>query len=136
MYLDKHTIASVAWLITLYIATALTAGVDASPEGGLDLLLFEARHVAMHLLMFAIQAWLIAQALRLSGSQDIMRNGIFLVGLVLLLGIGQEALQSLYRHEIHMLASLWDLAVDMAGGTAGWWWYSYQRTRLQSPSHR
>ena len=130
-YLDKYSIASIAWLVTLYVATALTAGVDASPEGGLALILFEARHVIMHSLAFAIQAWLIAHALRLPSSKNAIHNGLLLIALVLILGIGQEVLQSLYRQEIRMLASLWDLAVDTAGGAAGWWWYRHQCTKLQ-----
>ena len=134
MVLDKYRIASITWLIALYVATALTAGIDNTPEGNLARLLFEARHVLMHALVFAVQAWLIAHALRLPDNRNTMRKGLWLILLVLILGIGQEALQSLYRSEVRTLASLWDLAVDTAaGGAIGWGWYRHQ-TKRQSQS--
>lgn len=134
IWYDKHALAPVVWLVALYVATALTAGVDATPDGGVDLILFEARHIAMHLAAFAIQAWLIANALRLSGGPGTMHNGALLIALVLVLGVGQEALQGLYRQEVRVLASLWDLAVDTAGGAIGWWWYKLRQARLRSPT--
>jgi hypothetical protein len=136
IYLDKYAIFSVVWLITLYVATALTAGVDASPEGGLALILFEARHVVMHSLVFAVQAWLIARALRVPHSHGAPRTGTLLVTLVLTLGIGQEVLQSLYRCEIRVLPSLWDLVVDTMGGIAGWWWYKHRLPGFAHTVHR
>ena len=128
-----YMLAPAVWLVMLYIATALTAGVDATPEHSAERILFEVRHVAMHLLAFAVQAWLIAHALRLTGDLETKRSGIWLIALVLVLGIGQEALQGLYRHEIRTWASLWDLTVDASGGAIGWWWYRRQliRTRTQ-----
>lgn len=125
--IDHYTLAPVAWLIMLYIATAFTAGCDVTPEGGIELVLFEARHVAIHLLAFAIQSWLIARAIRPSGHLDTRRSSMWLIALVLVLSVGQEALQSLYRSEVRVLASLWDLAVDTVGGAAGWWWYRHRR---------
>ncbi len=129
--LDKYTFAPMVWLVMLYIATALTAGVDARPEGGFDLILFEARHGVIHLLAFAVEAWLIACALRLSGNSGTERDGIGLIVLALVLGIGQEALQSLYRHEVRVLASLWDVAVDATGGALGWCWHKHWRAGVQ-----
>ncbi|MBN1428388.1 MAG: hypothetical protein JXB07_08385 [Anaerolineae bacterium] len=130
-YFNRYQIASIVWLIVIYIVTALTAGVNASPEGGLALILFEARHVVMHSLIFAVQAWLISHALKLPGDLHTRHNGLRLLTLILLLGIGQEALQSLYRQEIRVLPSLWDLAVDVAGGAVGWGVYQYQHRRSQ-----
>lgn len=130
--LNKHRLVPITWLIMLYIGTALTAGVDTSPKGGVALIIFETRHVIMHLLAFAIQAWLIGYGLGMSSDHHNRSIGIWLIMVVLILGIGQEALQSLYRHEIRLLASLWDLTVDTTGGVIGWWWHKHQRTRLRS----
>lgn len=124
-----YMLAPAVWLVMLYIATALTAGVDATPERSTEQILFEMRHIAMHLLAFAVQAWLIAHALRPAGDLETKRSGLWLVVLVLVLGIGQEVLQGLYRHEMRTWASLWDLTVDTSGGAIGWWWYRRQLTR-------
>jgi hypothetical protein len=121
---DKHKLTPAIWLVALYIATALTAGIDASPDGGLALFLFETRHVMMHASVFAIQTWLVANALQLPRDGERRYNGMLLILLILTLGIGQEALQSLYRHEIRTFASLWDLLVDIGGGAGGWWLYT------------
>jgi hypothetical protein len=118
----------VVWLIMLYVSTAVTAGAGATPEGDIALILFELRHVALHLLAFSIEGWLIANALRLPADSVTMRSGIWLIVVVLTLGIGQEALQGLYRNEVRVLASLWDLAVDATGGAIGWWWHKHRHT--------
>ena len=132
LLLNRYKIASVAWLIALYAATALTARIDTSPDDVLMLFLFELRHVIMHLLAFAIQAWLIAHAVQLPSDPDTKRDGGRLIALVLILGFGQEALQSVYRSEIRAVASLWDLVVDTGGGAAGWWWYTYRQIQFQN----
>lgn len=131
-----RVLAPVIWLIMLYTATALTAGVDTSPNGGINLLLFEVRHVAMHLLAFAVQSWLIARALRLSAGFVTISRCAWLVALVFVLGMGQEALQALYRHEVRVTASLWDLVVDTTGGLIGWWWHIHRDTRFPLQSVR
>jgi hypothetical protein len=131
--INRYMLASVAWLIVLYTATALTAGVDATPEGSTERLLFEIRHVVMHLVAFAVQARLIAHTLPLSDKWEMRNRAMGLIALVLALGIGQETLQSLYRYEVRMWASVWDLAVDAAGGAIGWWWDRHRRARAQQP---
>ena len=128
-------IPAIVWLIIMYTATALTAGIDAAPEGGRELVLFEARHIIIHALGYAVQIWLIAFALGSLSQYDLRCVTLVLMGLALAVGIGQETIQSVIRAEIYVLASIFDLAVDAAGAGMGLWVYNRLQNRRKVLSH-
>jgi hypothetical protein len=47
------------------------------------------------------------------------RRVAIILGLILVLGLGQEVLQSAIRREVTLLGSSWDLLVDLGGASAG-----------------
>ena len=120
----RRHLPAIAWLIIMYVATALTAGIDASPEGGLELVVSEARHVIIHALGYAVQAWLVIYALDPLNRTNSTRVAVVLMGLTLALGVGQETIQTIARQEIFPLNSLFDLVVDVGGAGVGWWVYN------------
>ncbi|HEC21926.1 MAG TPA: hypothetical protein ENI95_03300 [Chloroflexi bacterium] len=114
----RRYLPALLWLSAMYTLTALTADLNPSPEGGIELVLYEGRQVTLHLAAYAIQAGLLAFALngRLS-----LTSGVKLMGLILLIGLGQETIQALLRGRVLAGASAFDLGVDMAGAAVGLW---------------
>lgn len=86
----------------------------------------EFSHVVAHLLLYGSFVLLAVLLLRLPFS---LRTGLFLLGAVVLIGIGQEILQLEIKGRIFGGPELFDLQVDVAGGYLGWrlsyfvrWW--------------
>ncbi len=124
---------AVMWVLGMYVATALTAGVDAAPAGGAARVLFEARHIVIHALGFAVLGMLIAWPLRVSARPD--RSWMTLFGAALGVGIGQEALQAVLRERVYLGNSLLDAATDVMGAVLGLWivlrWRALRRPHPQ-----
>lgn len=104
------------WLIAVYVVTAITATnniLPVPPE------LLEARNIIVHATTYAITGVLLAWAGDRPGQR--FDAGALLVLLItaLLLGVGQEVLQSLLRGRIRLLPSLFDLFVDTGGAAVG-----------------
>ncbi|HPV08267.1 MAG: VanZ family protein [Aggregatilineales bacterium] len=104
------------WLIAVYVVTAITATnniLPVPPE------LLEARNIIVHATTYAITGVLLAWAGDRPGQR--FDAGALLVLLItaLLLGVGQEVLQSLLRGRIRLLPSLFDLFVDTSGAAVG-----------------
>jgi hypothetical protein len=97
-------------MVMLYLATAANEILHVGPENPL---LFEAQQVALHTMVYAIQAWLLARAVDAPAAA--------LIGLALAIGLGQETLQSLWRGHLTALGSAIDLAVDGMGAALGLW---------------
>jgi VanZ family protein len=111
-------LASILWMAALYVATLINEMFRVGPE---DLLLFEAQQIIVHTVSYAVQAWLIASAVNAPATA--------LIGLAVVIGLGQEVLQSLVRGFILPLGSLVDLIVDGAGAALGLWLLGLWRGR-------
>ncbi|MCC6905915.1 MAG: hypothetical protein IT326_08745 [Anaerolineae bacterium] len=119
---------ALAYLVALYLATAIMAGRDPRPPGLLAQAVFELRHIVIHFAGYLIQAWLLAWGLPAG------HHGRRVAALVLLLalgiGLGQEALQALLRGYVRLWPSAFDLLVDGAGAALGlvvfWRWRGWQ----------
>jgi VanZ family protein len=122
--MKPRTVLPFLWMGFVYVGTTGLAGLDPRPCCGAARALFEIRHVLTHLASFAIQVWLICLAVRLPTGGRLTRWAGLLIALGLLLGLGQETLQTLLRHNLSALDSLWDLAVDLIGSTLGWLIYT------------
>jgi hypothetical protein len=107
-------------MAALYVATVINEILRVGPE---DPLLFEAQQIAVHMVSYAVQAWLIARATPAPAAA--------LIGLAVVVGLGQEVLQSLVRGFILPLGSLVDLVVDGAGAGLGVWLLGRWRGRSQ-----
>ena len=112
------------WIVGLYFITAVTEGLDLVPDLWWQRVLFELRHIAVHAFAFAVGGLLI----RFANNESDLKFGreelrVLLV-LLLFIGIGQEALQSIMRERIAWIGSPVDLAVDVAGGLLGLRLYS------------
>jgi hypothetical protein len=118
-------------MLVVYIGTAMLAGRDPAPVGGDARAVFEIRHALTHLVTFALEVWLLCRAVRLPSTSRITRDAAILIGLGVLIGVGQETLQALGRHYLSTLDSLWDLSVDIAGSTLGWWLYNLRTLRAE-----
>jgi VanZ family protein len=113
------------WMSIIYAGTSGLAGLDPRPCCGIAQVLFEARHIVTHLASLGLEVWLISRAVALSGGTKVTRQVAVVLGLGLALGLGQEILQTLLRHELELAGSAWDLAVDLVGCVLGW--FVYQR---------
>lgn len=115
------------WLISLYLVTDVTAVNDflpVRPE------LLEVRNILVHSTAYAIQAFLIAWAL----DQDEplrfdARMWKILLGTVVVMGIGQEILQTVLRDRAYPVNSVFDVFVDTSGAATGLLIYKYTHRR-------
>ncbi len=122
----RRILIPAGWLIAIYLITVLSEDFRPPPENFWQRLWFETYHVLAHGGVYAIQAGLIAGAVRLAPA-DIRpraRSAILIVGLIAVFGLGQEVLQSVLRHEITLLGSTWDILVDASGAAAALWAYA------------
>ncbi|GAB4479677.1 MAG: hypothetical protein Kow00124_25590 [Anaerolineae bacterium] len=111
----RRTLPAPLWVAALYLATAINEALP-HPEHASPLI--EARQVAIHLIGYAILAALVAYGL---GEQGVSPAHIaaLAIGLAPLLGLGQEALQTVLRQEFGPVGSGVDLLVDTLGAAAG-----------------
>lgn len=109
----------IIWMFGLYLVTTLTAGFDIEPSNLLQVIWNEVQHVVIHVFGYAVQVWLIAHALGPATRSNRGRTAAVLIGLGLVLGIGQEVLQTLVRAELRLLPSIFDLVTDTAGAWLG-----------------
>jgi VanZ family protein len=106
------------WVIALYVVTAVTTLVDVLP---VPPQLLEVRNIAVHFSAYAVLGALLAWAVGGSGQRFDRREWAVLLLTALLLGLGQEVLQTVLRNRAYPLNSLLDLAVDVSGAAAGLW---------------
>lgn len=99
---------SLVWVITIYLVTGLSESLP-SPD------LLEVQRIIIHTLGYAFLGWLMV----IAREPRPIRVGLILVGLALLVGAGQEILQSLSRGRVYLAASLFDLGVDGIGAALG-----------------
>jgi hypothetical protein len=74
-------------------------------------------HVVMHALLYAVLAIGLSMIFRLQEAQT--TQTVRILGIVLLVGLTQEALQFLPYHSLPNLDSAFDLLVDLSGGALG-----------------
>src|SRR5262245_55172148 len=90
---------AILWISVIYLASTLAADLDPTPQEFWLRMGFEARHVVQHLVAFILETVLILNAL-----PEDQRTGtrilIIMIGLMALLGIGQEAIQTFHRGTI------------------------------------
>lgn len=104
------------WVITLYIVTAVTTLVDVLP---VPPQLIEVRNIAVHFSAYAVLGALLGWAVGEPGQRFSSGEWAVLLVTALLLGLGQETLQTVLRDRIYPLNSLFDLFVDVCGVAAG-----------------
>jgi hypothetical protein len=77
--------------------------------------------VLAHSFVYAVQAGLVAGAVCLTAADIRPRTRplLIILSLILVLGLGQEILQSSIRREVTVLGSSWDLLVDVGGAMLG-----------------
>jgi len=110
----RRILPAVIWLVAIYVVTVLSEGFDPPPTELWARVLFELKHVAAHSFVFGVQTILIFTGLRW-GVRPSNLSLAPLVALIIVLGLGQETLQSLLRHQVTIPGSAFDLATD---GTA------------------
>ncbi len=115
---------AIGWMVALYVGTALIAGKDPRPPGGLQLVVFEARHIITHTVVYAIQAWLLARAAVHDRPEELRRSLPLWLAMTILIGVGQEVLQNVLREFIRFWPSVFDVATDGVGGALGLWLFS------------
>ena len=117
----RRLLLPAGWLVAIYVVTVLFDNITPPPEDFWQRVWFETYHVLAHGFVYAVQAGLIAGAVYLAAADIRPRTRAFLVilSLILLLGFGQEFLQSSLRREVTVLGSAWDLLVDVGGASVG-----------------
>jgi VanZ family protein len=115
---------AIGWMVALYVGTALIAGKDPRPPGGLELVIFEARHILTHTIVYAIQAWLLARTAIHDRPEDLRRSLPLWLAMATLIGVGQEVLQNALREVIRFWPSVFDVAVDAIGAAVGLWLFA------------
>jgi glycopeptide antibiotics resistance protein len=74
-------------------------------------------HIAMHTFLFAVLALLLCW---LAKSVSPLKSLLFALGLALLIGLLQEALQAFTSGSYSIYGSIFDLWVDLSGAVIGW----------------
>ncbi|MBN1311054.1 MAG: hypothetical protein JXB30_06505 [Anaerolineae bacterium] len=115
---------AIAWTLALYMGTALTAGQafipataqNATPEQIKQAWLwFELKHVILHAAAYSVLVWLLAWPYGGDWKKKRRRFLVNLLTAILLIGLGQEAVQSIVRWQIRLTNSLVDLASNTGG---------------------
>ena len=122
----RRHLPAVTWTLALYIGTALTAGQALSPSTAQNATVeqvkqawfwFEFQHVLLHAAAYGVLIWLLAWPY----NKEIERKRLYvltsLLFAILAIGVGQEAIQSIVRWQIHFTNSLMDLASNAGGAT-------------------
>ena len=86
-------------------------------EAGPPLNLVESQHIIIHFFGYALLALLMIIAF----PPETRRVIVVLLGLALLIGVGQETIQSIARRRLYLGPSLFDLGVDLSGAAVGLW---------------
>lgn len=108
------------WISFVYLGVALAEGHDpAPPPLTMASFVFEARHTLVHLLTFALEAWLVARAVNLTRARFWRALG-GLVALGVGLGLGIEILQVSRRADYEFWGGVWDIATDGVGAALGY----------------
>ncbi len=116
---SRRALPAPLWVAALYLATAIN---EAFPHPEHASPLIEARQVAIHLIGYAVLAALVAHGLSGQGHPPI-HVAALAIGLAPLLGLGQEALQTILRQEFRPIGSVIDLLVDTLGAALGLYLY-------------
>ena len=112
----RKILPALTWLVLIYVVTVLAEGFDPPPAGFWARVLFELQHVAAHSFVYGVQVVLIWVGLRQSLHEPQETPVVWrIVALIVILGLGQEVLQSLLRQQVTIFGSGFDLFVD---GTA------------------
>lgn len=114
----QRLLPALAWTVALYLVTALTSTVEILPMAPP---LIEARNIVTHTAGYAVLAALVAWALGAPARPLTRRETTGILALSLVLGVGQESLQTALRGEAYLLNSLFDLLVDVGGAALGLW---------------
>ena len=110
-------IFALLWMLGLYGVTALAANLTTHLRPAL----LETRNIFTHATAYAVQIGLVAAAYGWPRRELTRRERTCLLGLALLLGIGQEALQIILRARAFPINSMLDLTVDVTGAALGLW---------------
>ena len=100
---------SLLWVVAMYGVTGLT---EAVPPADVP----EFYHIVIHTAGYLLLALLVPLF-----PPTTRRTWLALLGLAVLVGFGQEAIQNLARGRLYFWASLFDLGVDGFGAALGLW---------------
>jgi hypothetical protein len=112
---------AILWLIFIYLITALAEDLPPPPDGFWARVFDESKHVVAHGGVYGVQALLIVAAVGYPGMGWRAWQPVLI--LILVLGLGQEALQILMRHRFQPIGSPFDLLVDASGASLALWLY-------------
>jgi hypothetical protein len=114
----KKTIFLVILLLgILFPFAAMTRFSDVYATGFNFMFKTQAAHIVMHSLLYAALAWLVMSLLPVPFCR---KKYLFCLGLVLLVAILQEGIQSLSVSYFGVRDSLFDIGVDLAAGNIPW----------------
>ncbi len=105
---------AILWLIAMYVGTVLA-------ESGLPLSLIEFERIVTHAVGYAVLGGLMAYVQEPQVWDRPLRSLSILMGVALIAGAGQEALQSSLRAFWALGFSAFDVGVDVVGAAAGVW---------------
>jgi hypothetical protein len=117
-------ILPVLWMISMYVLTAVTINDFPCPNKKIPLAgaICESEHIVVHSSFYAVQCVLLMIALSDSSPRSSRWKLLGIsMGLIACAGIGQEALQMILRARLHLLASAFDLLIDVSGAALGGW---------------
>ncbi len=115
---------AIVWTLALYTGTALTAGQALAPLVAQDATIeqvraawfwFDFEHVILHAAAYGVLAGLLALPAWGKTRSECLSLLAILLGIVLVVGLGQEAIQTIIRWEARVGDSLGDLASNFSG---------------------
>ena len=121
--MDKRKIILLIWLAAILVPINWIGRIAYYLRRGFWMALgFEPAHVIGHLILFGGLVFLLVHLFQLPLNR---RSAIVLSLLVLALGVGQEIVQLQIKERGFGWPEIFDLVVDLTGGTLGWLAYRY-----------
>jgi hypothetical protein len=135
-----------AWTVALYAGTMLTAGKAFIPVVAQDATVdqvraawfwFDFQHVVLHAAAYAVLAGLLAlPAWGKKTRKEFVSLLVVFLSVVLIVGLGQEAIQTAIRWEVRLADSLSDVASNFGGAGFCLGIVSANRWQRHSNTHR
>lgn len=122
----RKYLPAIVWTLALYAGTTLTAGKALVPLVAQDATAEQARaawfwfdfqHVVLHAAAYGVLAGLMALPITCKTRRERLSLLVVFLSVILVVGLGQEAIQTAIRWEARLADSLGDLASNFTGAT-------------------
>lgn len=120
----RRYLAAIAWTLGLYVGTMVTAGKAFIPTVAQEATAeqirmawfwFDFQHVILHAAAYGVLAGLLVLPAGDKTRREQLSLLVLLLSVILMVGLGQEAIQTAIRWQLRLADSLGDLATNLLG---------------------